>query len=161
MVALMDVEEADLWEFYERETGYDIACVPYVSNTDGGIEHGEALLCTACTSDAHADSLWRPGGDMEKLCAPNGSEYAAEWMRLSLRPLWPEPPLWPQPLTPRLPDGTITAFDRAALASVAEEELPIREPAPDSALYPAPGYLRGCYAAHRRAGLLDHFLDTS
>ncbi|EOD35268.1 hypothetical protein EMIHUDRAFT_227583 [Emiliania huxleyi CCMP1516] len=90
-VALLDVNAEELPGFYEREAGYSIA-----------------------------DTLWAPGGAMERHCA--GSEYVAAWMRSSLRPLWP-------------PAG--------------------------AHLLPAPGYLRLCAAAHRRAGLLDHFLDST
>lgn len=160
MVALMDVEEADLPSFYERETGYMIQRVPFVAfAADESAERGEALLCTACDSDAQAQSLWEPGGAMERHCA--GSEYVAEWMRLSLRPLWPGLPTARQPLRPSLPDGFVATFDVAALQALPIERFPITATSSDAALYPAPGYLRGCLAAHRRAGLLDHFLDST
>ena len=84
------------------------------------VNSGEALLCTACDDDVEADGLWAPGGPMERHCA--GSEYVADWMSRSLRPLWPPPA---------------------------------------AALLPAPGYLRLCAEAHLRAGLLDHFLDST
>ena len=120
-VALLDVEDEDLYGFYERETGYHIRATPFYERKDGAVNKmGEALLCTACDDDAEADKLWRPGGLMEQKCA--GSEYARDWMRRSLRPLWP---------------------------------------GKEARLLPAPGYLRLCAAAHMRAGLLDHFLDST
>lgn len=121
-VALLDVEEADLFSFYERETGYHIRSTPcYERSGDGSmVQTGNALLCTACENDAEADALWAPDGAMEQHCA--GSDYAQDWMRRSLRPLWPSK---------------------------------------SATLLPAPGYLRLCAAAHMRAGLLDHFLDST
>ena len=121
-VALLDVDDEDLHGFYERETGYNIQLTSFYERASDGsmVEKGLALLCTACDSDAEADALWAPGGAMERHCP--GSEYAQDWMRNSLRPLWPP---------------------RAAL------------------LLPAPGYLRLCASAHLRAGMLDHFLDST
>ena len=121
-VALLDVEDADLADFYERETGYSIQSTPFWERAGDGtmVQKGDALLCTACKDDVEADGLWAPGGAMEAHCA--GSKYAADWMRRSLRPLWPP------------------------------ESVP---------LLPAPGYLKLCAAAHHRAGLLDHFLDST
>ena len=34
-------------------------------------------------------------------------------------------------------------------------------PPPEAELRPSPGYLALCAAAHRRAGVLDHFLDST
>ena len=121
-VALMDVTEDDLKGFYEREAGYLIQTTPYWRHAADGtvLESGAALICTACADDAEADALWAPGGAMEVNCA--GSEYVREWMRSSLRPLWP---------TPSMP------------------------------LLPSPGYLQLCAEAHLRAGMLDHFLDST
>ena len=88
-VALLDVADEEMRGFYEREAGYHIRRTPYWErDADGNVcGTGEALLCTACADDVEADSLWAPGGAMEQHCA--GSEYVAEWMRRSLRPLWP------------------------------------------------------------------------
>ena len=121
-VALLDVADEDLYGFYERETGYHIRSTPFYERSNDGsvLKMGDALLCTACDDDAEADALWAPGGPMEQQCT--GSEYAREWMRSSLRPLWPSK---------------------------------------EARLLPAPGYLRLCAAAHMRAGLLDHFLDST
>ena len=122
-VALLDVNAEELPGFYEREAGYSIVTTDYCEGRGpegGAARRGVALMCAACADDAEADTLWAPGGAMERHCA--GSEYVAAWMRSSLRPLWP-------------PAG--------------------------AHLLPAPGYLRLCAAAHRRAGLLDHFLDST
>ena len=121
-VALLDVEDSDLFGFYERETGYNVQSTPFYERASDGsvVQMGLALLCTACTDDREADALWAPGGAMEQNCA--GSAYAQSWLRDSLRPLWPPP---------------------------------------TDVLLPAPGYLRLCAAAHLRAGMLDHFLDST
>ena len=97
IVALLDVDATGLHAFYERETGYKIVSVPYYA-VDGGPEDeplGSALLCAACDSDAEADALWAPGGEMEQHCP--GSRYAQRWMQSALRPLWPAPE---EPLLP-------------------------------------------------------------
>ena len=122
-VALLDVDDLELPAFFEREAGYHIRRTPYWQRDASGAVTltGEALLCTACDDDEEADRLWSPGGTMLQQCSA-GSTYAQDWMRKSLRPLWPPP---------------------------------------SASLWPAPGYLRLCAAAHRRAGLLDHFLDST
>ncbi|CAE8615850.1 unnamed protein product [Polarella glacialis] len=90
---------------------------------------------------------------MERHCS--GSEYAAEWMRRSLRPLWPAP----QELLPIRPPQD---FCRSQLGNCHEEGMVLSyPPSGHFGLYPSPGYLRGCATAHARAGLLDHFLDST
>eukprot|EP00933_Yihiella_yeosuensis_P020579 TRINITY_DN16465_c1_g1_i5.p1 TRINITY_DN16465_c1_g1~~TRINITY_DN16465_c1_g1_i5.p1 ORF type:complete len:254 (-),score=40.64 TRINITY_DN16465_c1_g1_i5:38-799(-) len=140
-VALLDVEEEDLYSFYEREAGYRIISVPFTarSRTENGlVETGFALLCTACKDDGEADMLWSVGGEMERHC--KGSSYVADWMKSSLRPLWPALPAEPLSMTP--------------VSATNSDDF-------QKGLYPAPGYLRGCARAHARAGLLDHFLDST
>eukprot|EP00747_Dinoflagellata_sp_TGD_P136628 gnl/TRDRNA2_/TRDRNA2_175579_c7_seq11.p1 gnl/TRDRNA2_/TRDRNA2_175579_c7~~gnl/TRDRNA2_/TRDRNA2_175579_c7_seq11.p1 ORF type:complete len:263 (-),score=45.94 gnl/TRDRNA2_/TRDRNA2_175579_c7_seq11:747-1535(-) len=157
-VALMDVDETGLRGFYEREAGYRIVrvqfAVPGFSASEA--EKGEALLCTACRDDVEADALWAQGGEMEQNCA--GSTYVRDWMRRSLRPLWPTPPSQPMSLRTRLPDGREADF-------LDPKKVPLSSPMSNvslcDALYPSPGYLKGCAAAHQRAGLIDHFLDST
>lgn len=84
-VALLDVDAIGLRGFYERETGYRIVRVPYSCAATG--EAGHALLCTACESDAHADTLWAAGGEMARHCA--GSQLVADNLAQALRPSWP------------------------------------------------------------------------
>jgi len=122
-VALMDVDVAGLAGFYEREAGYNIVSVPFTERGGDGAGDGAggvALLCAACANDHEADALWTEGGAMARHCP--GSEYVRDWMRRSLRPMWPPP---------------------------------------GAPLFPAPGYLRLCAEAHRRAGMLTHFLDST
>ncbi|KAL3932534.1 MAG: hypothetical protein SGPRY_000663, partial [Prymnesium sp.] len=91
-VALMEVSDAGLVSFYEREAGYHIQLTPYWQGeaTDPrSPPSGQALLCTACVDDEEADALWRAGGAMEAHCPD--SSYVAHWMRKALRPLWPAP----------------------------------------------------------------------
>jgi len=157
-VALMDVVPEELPGFYEREAGYRILSVPYTVQgaETSATESGFALMCVACDDDEEADRLWSPDGPMMTHCVDK--DYVVRWMRLSLRPLWPsQEPMSLQPVDPPL-ESAESVED--SLSTMDEAELP-RGLVAGRGLYPAPGYLRDCAAAHDAAGLLEHFLDTT
>lgn len=141
-VALIDVDDEGLRAFYEREVGYNIVSTAFVVRAEDGTisESGTALMCAACANDEESDALWAPGGVMEAHCA--GSSYVTEWMRRSLRPLWPSPCATS---TSRSSGGSDSGSGGSAQPT----------------LLPSPGYLRLVAAAHEIAGMLDHLLDDT
>eukprot|EP00439_Symbiodinium_sp_Y106_P066660 s744_g10.t3 len=155
-VALLDVVPSELPGFYEREAGYRIVSVPFsVRGEDGSLEEGHALMCSACDDDAEADRLWALDGEMARCCEDQG--YVREWMRQLRRCL-----LFAADMPPRPCDcaGTARSVEARLSPPISLEELP-RGLVPGLPLYPAPGYLRDCAQAHKAAGLLQHFLDST
>jgi hypothetical protein len=150
-IALMDIDaEEGLRGFLHRETAYEIVEVPFV---DSSGNTGIGLACGEC-SDSRMREIW--GDDCWYLQRCSG--------KISFVDL-PEGPI---PLVPELevssPSGEIfIGGDPTQLLSMDQElcsmdviRLPDR-----TWIYPAPGYLRLVCRAHRTAGILDEFLDTT
>jgi cytoplasmic tRNA 2-thiolation protein 1 len=132
-VALLDVDAGEgVAAFLKREPFYDIRALPFVD--DAGVA-GVALACCECATDAAAAALW--------------GDAARAWRALAAGRVWHDGSAEDGSVLPPLPLVPVVAHCEPGA-------LPVRE-----WVYPAPTYLRLCWLAHRRAGLLAHFLDST
>ncbi|CAE7744421.1 unnamed protein product [Symbiodinium sp. CCMP2592] len=150
-VALLDVVPSELPGFYEREAG---------DEGSSSVEEGQnALMCRRLGEAPQQVPLVTTMPKPTGRAWPSDVGYVREWMSRALRPMWPAPQA---DMPPRPCDcaGTARSVEARLSPPISLEELP-RGLVPGLPLYPAPGYLRDCAQAHKAAGLLQHFLDST